>query len=213
MDKQFTKEDLAQMDRAYFVGLEHDTLVGVACSLRDLCVDVIERLDQNSRNSSRPPSSDNPYDKGEKGEGSSKDDDGKDGSTEDKDKQVAQSSESTDSPRQPETDKRPLEDSLALKGFGGLRLRWLKKRFLTTQSIARSATKNLLCQSKIQRIWDITFTNLRRLIQGFAYSVRFTSTIQQFVVAASKQRHGPEKVMFHLLRDARKTSKSTNTRW
>ena len=117
MDKQFTKEDLAQMDRAYFVGLEHDTLVGVACSLRDLCVDLIERLDQNSRNSSRPPSSDNPYDKGEKGEGSSKDDDGKDGSTEDKDKQVAQSSESTDSPRQPETDKRPPGRQPGSQGF------------------------------------------------------------------------------------------------
>ena len=41
-----TKEDLAQMDRVYLQNLDHDTLIDVACKLRDFGVDLIERLEQ-----------------------------------------------------------------------------------------------------------------------------------------------------------------------
>jgi transposase len=65
---RLTKEDLAQMDRRYLQALEHERLVEVACNLRDLAVEQVERLEQNSTNSSRPPSSDSPYQQGaEKG--------------------------------------------------------------------------------------------------------------------------------------------------
>jgi hypothetical protein len=65
MSKQ-TKEDIAQMDRNFFQSLEQEVLVEVACNLRELAVEQMERLEQNSINSSRPPSSDSPYQKGTK---------------------------------------------------------------------------------------------------------------------------------------------------
>jgi hypothetical protein len=60
------KEDIAQMNRNYFQSLEPEVLVEVACNLHELAVDQMERLEQNSKNSSRPPSSDSPYQKGAK---------------------------------------------------------------------------------------------------------------------------------------------------
>ncbi len=62
-----TKEDLSQMNRPYFENLDHESLVNVANNLRNLGIELIERLEQNSNNSSRPPSSDSPFDKGKKG--------------------------------------------------------------------------------------------------------------------------------------------------
>src|SRR3972149_585040 len=73
--EKLTKDDLAQMNRPYFESLNHESLVNAACNLRDLGVELIERLEQNSRNSSRPPSSDNPYDKGDKRASTSKEGD------------------------------------------------------------------------------------------------------------------------------------------
>ena len=61
---QLTKDDLAQIDRTYLQSLEEETVIDVACKLRDFAVILVERLEQNSSNSSRPPSSDSPYDKG-----------------------------------------------------------------------------------------------------------------------------------------------------
>jgi transposase len=58
-----TKDDLAQIDREYLQSLENGTVIDLACRLRDYCVKLVERLEQDSRNSSKPPSSDNPYDK------------------------------------------------------------------------------------------------------------------------------------------------------
>jgi transposase len=61
---QLTKEDLTQMDRDYLHSLGHEILIDVACRLRDLSIELLERLDQDSSNSSRPPSSDNPFARG-----------------------------------------------------------------------------------------------------------------------------------------------------
>ncbi len=55
------KEDLAQMTRDYFQSLDKESLVEVAFNLRSLAVEQWEKLQQNSENSSKPPSSDNPY--------------------------------------------------------------------------------------------------------------------------------------------------------
>ena len=61
--ERLTKDDLAQMNRGYFENLAPETLIDVACRLHDLSVNLVERLEQNSQNSSKPPSSDSPYDK------------------------------------------------------------------------------------------------------------------------------------------------------
>jgi transposase len=55
------KADLEQMDETYFRSLEPDRLVEVTKNLHELAVEQLEALEQNSQNSSRPPSSDNPY--------------------------------------------------------------------------------------------------------------------------------------------------------
>ncbi|PXF56227.1 MAG: hypothetical protein C4B58_14185 [Deltaproteobacteria bacterium] len=85
-----TKDDLAQIDRIYLQSLEKETLIDVACKLRDFSVKLVERLEQNSSNSSKPPSSDSPYDKGNKGKSDSKDDDAKNSSAEDKENKVTE---------------------------------------------------------------------------------------------------------------------------
>lgn len=64
MNSKLTRDDLVQMNRPYFERLEHEILVNVACNLHELSVELIERLEKNSRNSNRPPSSDNPFKKG-----------------------------------------------------------------------------------------------------------------------------------------------------
>ena len=51
------------MNRDYFQSLEKERLVEVATNLHKLAVEQWEKLQQNSKNSSRPPSSDNPYNK------------------------------------------------------------------------------------------------------------------------------------------------------
>lgn len=58
-----TKEELAQMNRPYLEELSLESLIEVAYNLRNLAVTLAERLEQNSENSSKPPSSDNPYKK------------------------------------------------------------------------------------------------------------------------------------------------------
>ena len=63
------------MDRGYFENLASEALIDMACRLRDFSVDLVERLEQNSQNSSRPPSSDSPYDKGTGKESESEEDD------------------------------------------------------------------------------------------------------------------------------------------
>jgi len=75
-----TKDDLAQIDRSYLQSLKKEAVIALTCKLRDLSVDLLERLDQNSNNSSKPPSSDNPY---KKGDSVSKADEAKSTSTED----------------------------------------------------------------------------------------------------------------------------------
>lgn len=91
-----TKDDLAQIDRTYLQSLEKEILIDVACKLRDFSVKLVERVEQNSSNSSKPPSSDSPYDKGNKGNSASKDDDSKSASSETKENNPAEKNSSTE---------------------------------------------------------------------------------------------------------------------
>ena len=59
--KRLSKEDLAQMNKDYFKSLDKERLVEVAGNLHSLAVEQLERLEQNSKNSSKPPSSDSPF--------------------------------------------------------------------------------------------------------------------------------------------------------
>lgn len=58
---ELEKEDLAQMNEDYFKSLDKKRLIEVAKNLHFLAAKLWEQQQQNSENSSRPPSSDNPY--------------------------------------------------------------------------------------------------------------------------------------------------------
>lgn len=55
---RLSKEDLSQMNQNYFQSLDKEKLVEVAGNLHSLAVEQLEKLEQNSSNSSLPPSSD-----------------------------------------------------------------------------------------------------------------------------------------------------------
>ena len=59
---ELDKDDLKQMNRGYFQSLSQDKLVEVADNLHQLATELWEKQQQNSENSSQPPSKDNPYD-------------------------------------------------------------------------------------------------------------------------------------------------------
>ncbi len=61
---RLSKADLEQMGEDYFCSLDKKALVEVAKNLYELAVEQFEKLDETSRTSSRPPSSDSPYEKG-----------------------------------------------------------------------------------------------------------------------------------------------------
>lgn len=58
---QLDRDDLAQMNEEYFKSLKQERLVEVAKNLHILATDLWEKQQQNSENSSQPPSLDNPY--------------------------------------------------------------------------------------------------------------------------------------------------------
>ena len=58
---QLNKDDLSQMNRSYFQSLSQERLVEVADNLHQLATELWEKQQQNSENSSQPPSKDNPY--------------------------------------------------------------------------------------------------------------------------------------------------------
>ncbi|MDY6899935.1 MAG: hypothetical protein SWZ49_17920 [Cyanobacteriota bacterium] len=56
------------MNRRYFQSFSQDRLVEVADNLHKLATDLWEKQQQNSENSSQPPSKDNPYSSNQKQE-------------------------------------------------------------------------------------------------------------------------------------------------
>jgi hypothetical protein len=53
--------DLSAMDRAFFEGLDSKARLELLCRLHAMTVEFAERLNKNSTNSSKPPSSDSPF--------------------------------------------------------------------------------------------------------------------------------------------------------
>eukprot|EP01033_Poteriospumella_lacustris_P018870 gene18870-13607_t len=53
--------DLKSMNRAFFETLDQASLVELVCRLHAMTVELAEKVNQNSSNSSRPPSSDSPF--------------------------------------------------------------------------------------------------------------------------------------------------------
>jgi hypothetical protein len=58
---QLSRNDLAQLDEAYLAGLAEGALRVLSVKLLIDLKEAVERLDQNPRNSSRPPSSRAPW--------------------------------------------------------------------------------------------------------------------------------------------------------
>jgi transposase len=59
--KRLSKEDLAQMNQGYFKSLDKQRLVEVPGNLHKLAVEQLEKLEQTSKNSSKPQSSDSSF--------------------------------------------------------------------------------------------------------------------------------------------------------
>ncbi len=116
MMDHLTKDDLAQIDRSYLQSLDEEKLIDVACKLRNFCVTLVERLEQNSSNSSKPPSSDSPYGKGKKGNSDSENDGTKSSSAENKENKTTENSSSNED-SQPNDSKRPAGRQPGSQGF------------------------------------------------------------------------------------------------
>lgn len=63
MKNRFTPDDLNQISGESLNKMNKSDLVRLTLRLRDFGIELYERLNQDSSNSSRPPSTDNPYDK------------------------------------------------------------------------------------------------------------------------------------------------------
>ncbi len=99
------------MTRPYLEGLDHETLVDISFELRNVVIDLLERLGKNSKNSSKPPSSDNPYDKDE-----AKDSQSENADDTDKNDDKPAPEELNDEP-EPEPDKRNPGRQPGSQGF------------------------------------------------------------------------------------------------
>ena len=114
--EKLTKEDLAQMNRVYFEKLDQKTLIEAACRLLAFCVHLVERLEQDSKNSSKPPSSDNPYDKKNNKDSDSSDIDNED-SSEEKENDAKENSSDQDENSKSDGSKRSPGKQPGAKGF------------------------------------------------------------------------------------------------
>jgi hypothetical protein len=61
MKRPINPIDLAQINRESLEKLTKADIISLALKLRDYGIELYERLNQNSSNSSRPPSSDSPF--------------------------------------------------------------------------------------------------------------------------------------------------------
>ena len=89
---QLNKDDLSQMNRSYFQSLSQERLVEVADNLHQLATELWSKQQQNSENSSQPPSKDNPYTSTPTKEESAQDLESETGSAKTEQKQIEESS-------------------------------------------------------------------------------------------------------------------------
>ncbi|MEN9521477.1 MAG: hypothetical protein RLZZ381_4065 [Cyanobacteriota bacterium] len=111
---QLDKNDLKQMNRSYFQSLSQERLVEVADNLHQLAIELWEKQQQNSENSSQPPSKDNPYSKTPTTE---KSDDYSAGEIESAETSLKQIDESSGKLHQKKSKRKPGKQPGA-KGFG-----------------------------------------------------------------------------------------------
>ena len=111
--EHLTKDDLAKMNRPYLENLNQEILVDIAFDLRNVVIHLMERVEMNSSNSSKPPSSDNPFDK--------KPEESDDADTEESDdtdkKDETNQPEESDAESQPDSDKRKPGRQPGSQGF------------------------------------------------------------------------------------------------
>ena len=62
--KKLTIDDLVQFDRDRMAGLDKNALLDLSVRLRDFGIKLYEKLNEDSSNSSKPPSGDDPFKKG-----------------------------------------------------------------------------------------------------------------------------------------------------
>ena len=129
-------------------------LIDVACELRNLSVKLLERLERNSSNSSKPPSSNDPYKKRNKGNSDSKDDCNKNPSAKDKKSQPAEKVPSSES-LQPDNSKRSAGRQPGSQGF------WRSETPVPESTIPHYpghcviCGKKLMFQREVDHIWGI----------------------------------------------------------
>jgi len=124
--------------------LEHERLVDVAWNLREFAVGQVERLEQNSTNSSRPPSSDSPYQKDAKGDSVANEAEKQSPSADDTDKKdTAQVSTPTDQ-SQPELAKRSSGKQPGGQGF------WRSEPLIPKARIPHCPEQCAACNARVQ---------------------------------------------------------------
>ena len=111
---QLDKDDLKQMNRSYFQSLSQERLVEVADNLHQLATELWEKQQQNSENSSQPPSTDNPYTSKATTEESDHYSESETGSVKTEQKQIDESSEK---PKKQKSNRKPGKQPGG-QGFG-----------------------------------------------------------------------------------------------
>lgn len=181
---RLTKEDLAQMDRRYIQALEHERLVEVACNLRDLAVEQVERLEQNSTNSSRPPSSDSPYEQGAEKSAASKEKKKQTPSVDNRDENdPGQASAATALP-QPESAKRSPGKQVGAQGF------WRSEPLIPTATVPHYPEHCLACNAPVQVPGDHPYMGHHVLeLEKTPSQIRIFCTVHHYYAAVCDCGH------------------------
>jgi len=159
---QLDKNDLAQMNEDYFKSLKKERLVEVAKNLHILATDLWEKQQQNSENSSQPPSLDNPYTSTPTTEESAINSPRETGTEETEQKQI---DESSGKPNQKKSHRKPGKQPGA-KGFG--RSQALKAEVIIPHYPHRCAACNQdLTESDSQRYMGYYVLELEPELFGF----------------------------------------------
>ena len=156
------KDDLAQMDENYFKSLEKERLVEVAKNLHTLATDLWEKKQENSQNSSQPPSKDNPYISKQKQKPESSSSESRSAEVKTEQKQL---NESSKKPEKKKSNRKPGKQPGG-KGFG-------RKQFLKAERIVShyphvcSACNHDLKESESQRYMGHYVLELEPELFGF----------------------------------------------
>ena len=159
---QLDKDDLAQMNEDYFKSLNQERLVEVAKNLHQLATDLWEKQQQNSENSSQPPSKDNPYNSNRKTEESNP---SLELATESEQTEWDKTEESSESEKKKKSSRKPGKQ-VGGKGFG--RTQPLKAEVIIPHyPVTCSACNQDLRESDSQRYMGYYVLELEPELFGF----------------------------------------------